>query len=202
MCPKPSAPYWESTSIRQNLQPCYPLSFLSLNSYNECNIEEFTDISPVFVLPVKTLITSCYAIQALEHISTLFVDRNLSSVRLSLVPPDGGIQNNHQLPRINLPTIPPLETNLCQTEQCRKFSHNKGMFAYEGVWQKHWLAFGGWWCCQLTELHGFSRLIINVSVDFSLAGAKHAMCANEEMRDRRWRKLSHPVLSPKSQHSP
>lgn len=35
-----------------------------------------------------------------------------------------------------------------------------------------------------TVPHGFSHLIINVSVVFSLTGAKHAICANEETRDR------------------
>lgn len=47
--------------------------------------------------------------------------------------------------------------------------------------------------------HGFSRLIINVSVVFSLTGVKHAICANEETRDRCTKSVA-PCLSPKSRH--
>lgn len=80
MCLKPAAPYFRvSTSFRQNIQPYYPLNFLYRNSYNERIIEELIDISQVFVFSVKMLITLCYVIRAYEHISTLFVDRNLFS---------------------------------------------------------------------------------------------------------------------------
>lgn len=51
-----------------------------------------------------------------------------------------------------------------------------------------------------TVPHGFSHLIINVSVVFSLTGAKHAICANEETRDRCNKKNLTLRLSPKSRH--
>lgn len=67
---------------------------------------------------------------------------------------------------------------------------NKRMFAYKSVSSTQALI-SIWRTAVLSAdeadavPHGFSRLIINVSVVFSLAGAKHAICANEETRDRR-----------------